>query len=97
MVFQDSDYKRAFLGFQILVFHSDFPKKEEVDQYWNLTVGFSKDLNLISYWTVVFPWILDQDLDFGLFSVDTGFLYQSTSDTKLMTTDSLYNCSFTLF
>jgi hypothetical protein len=80
-----------------LVFHSDFPKKEEVDRYWNLTVGFSKDLNLISLWTVSSSfWILDRTWILVVF-LDTGFLYQSTSDTKLMAQDSLYNCSFTLF
>ena len=68
----DSDYKRAFLGLESLVFHSDFPKKEEVDRYWNLTVGFSKDQDLISYWTVLVLFSdTGLDSDFLVFLLDT--------------------------
>jgi len=70
-----------------LVFHSDFPKKEEVDRYWNLTVGFSKDLNLISSGRLVslFGYWIGLGFGFGLsFSWILDFLYQSTSITKLI-------------
>jgi hypothetical protein len=70
-----------------LVFHSDFPKKEEVDRYWNLTVGFSKDLNLISSGRLVslFGYWIGLGFGFGLsFSWIPDFLYQSTSITKLI-------------
>ena len=54
MVFQD-----------MVVFHRNFSLKEEVDRYWILTAGFSKDLDQLLTGRLVFPagyWIgLDLD------------------------------------
>jgi hypothetical protein len=80
-----------------LVFHSDFPKKEEVDRYWNLTVGFKRIRIKLLNGRLVFLWILDR-IGFGFWpSFGYWISYQSTSDTKLRANGSLYNCTFTLF
>ena len=49
----------------MVVFHRNFSLKEEVDRYWILTAGFSKDLDQLLTGRLVFPagyWIgLDLD------------------------------------
>jgi hypothetical protein len=76
MVFQD-----------MVVFHRNFSLKEEVDRYWILTAGFSKDLDQLLTGRLVFPdWILDR-IGFGLVLV---FLL----DTGLFATDQLLTQSY---
>ena len=97
--FADLDIKRASSGFLDTdssvdigwVFTGTFPKKEKSIDIGFLNLGFSQELGS--------NFLLDGfGLGLGLlvFGIP-GFLYQSTSGTKLGSSDSLYNGVFALF